>query len=213
MSVEVTIDDRASGKVAAVLEACGDAGRAHLHTTAANAVANQIQRHISLYARNKHTTATNLGGTKTHHYENGSADITSRGDANCGTVSIPIPGIQRAWHDIILTTPTKNGKNFLTIAKYGSVYGHTVSEARAMGWKIFRPGRRKDGTYSKKAPKILLGYRNKGDDKELLYTLAEKVRQTKDPSLLPSKENMAKTAADAVVKEIFRIIRKARGAA
>lgn len=213
MSVEVTVEDRASGKVAALIGACGDAGRSHLHTVAANALASQIQRHIAFYALRKHGTALTLGGTPTGHYEKGAAAITSDATAEGGTVHIPIPGIQRAWHDIILTTPTKNGKNFLTIAKYGSVYGHTVSEARAMGWKIFRPGRRKDGTYSKKAPKILLGYRNKGDDKELLYTLAEKVRQPKDPSLLPSKENMAKTAADAVVKEIFRIIRKARGAA
>lgn len=206
MSVEITVDDKASSKIAALIEACGKEGRAHLHQVAANALANLIQRHIAYYAARKHTTARELGAQITGHYEKGSAAITSHGDAESGTVSIPIPGIQRAWSDLDITP---SNANRLTIPISSKSYGHRVAELGALGWKFFQ------GKKGHEAEDILFGYKGNGKDKEVdaMYVLKTYIHQPKDPTLLPSKEELGKTAAESSVREVMRIIRKARSAA
>lgn len=203
MSVEITIDDRASTKIAALIDACGDAGRVHLHQVAANAVANQIQRHIAHYAAGKHTTARELGAKITGHYEKGSAAISSHGGFASGTVVIPIPGIQRAWHDLNITAK----KGSLTIPVHQMSYGRRVLEMEALGWKVWSP-KKKDGATTSG---ILMGRRD--GEVAALYILRKSVHQPKDPTLLPSKDEIGKTAAESAVREVMRIIRKTRSAA
>lgn len=187
------------GKVTALLRKVRPAGRAQLHRVGAHAAMVQVQRHIHRYAPGKHYTATSLGAKATGHYEKGAAAITSTATADRAEVSIPIPGIGRAYHDIVITTPTKNGKKYITIPKHGAAYGQTVEKLRLRGWTIFRPGDKK----------ILLGYRQKGDEPVILFTLAEVVNQRQDPKLLPSQQDLGNTFAGAIRDEIIRVMRKA----
>ena len=203
MSVEITVDDKASTVIAALIDACGKAGRVHLHQVAANALANLIQRHVAYYAARKHTTARELGAQITGHYEKGSAAITSHGDFESGTVVIPIPGIQRAWHDLNITAK----KGALTIPVHQMSYGRRVLEMEALGWKVWSPKKKDGATMSG----VLMGRRD--GEVAALYILKKSVHQPKDPTLLPSNEELGKTAAESAVREVMRIIRKARSAA
>lgn len=199
MNLKVNIDMSDFGKLHALVAKMRPGGRAQLNRVGVNAALVKVQRHIHGYAMGKHFSAAKVGGKATGHYEKGAASITCSSDANGAEVSIPIPGIGRAYHDITLTTPTRFGKKYLTIAKHAASYGHTVEWMRLRGWKIFRPGKKK----------ILLGYRNRGDKPVILFTLAERVRQKKDPRLLPTKLELGVTFANAQAQEINRVIRKA----
>ena len=197
MTLNVNMSD--FGKISALLQKVSPAGRAQLNRVGVHAAMVRVQRHIQRYAMGKHSTSTSLGAKATGHYEKGAAAITSTATADRAEVSIPIPGIGRAYHDIVITTPTKNGKKYITIPKHGAAYGQTVEKLRTRGWKIFRPGEKK----------VLLGYRQKGDEPVILFTLAEAVRQKRDPKLLPTRQDLGLTFAGAVRDEINRVMRKA----
>lgn len=197
--IAITVNTGDFGKLEAIKRAMGSAGRAQLNRVGVNAATAKVQRHIRSYAMGKHNSATLLGASHTGHYEKGAAAITSSSSADKAEVVIPIPGISRAYHDIHHTTPTKYGKNYLTIPKHRDAYGHTVPELKTRGWKIFRPGKKL----------CLLGYRNKGDKPVMLYALAKAVKQPKDPRLLPSIEDLGKTFSTAQKLEINRVLQKA----
>jgi len=197
--MNVTVDMSDFVKLTALLNQMRPAGRAQLNRVGANAATARVQRHIHGYAMGKHFSAADVGGKPTGHYEKGAAAITSSSSADRAEVVIPIPGISRAFHDIKLTTPTRFGKNYITIPKHAEAYGHTVTELKARGWKIFRPGKKL----------CLFGYRQKGDKPVMLYALAKDVKQPKDPRLLPSIKDLGKTFATAQKLEINRVLQKA----
>lgn len=197
--MNVTVQMTDFGKLAALMNKMRPAGRAQLNRVGAHAAMARVQRHIHGYAMARHFTAARLGAPQTGHYEKGAAAITSTATADRAEVSIPIPGIGRAYHDIVITTPTRNGKRFVTIPQHREAYGQTVEKLRLRGWKIFRPGEKK----------ILLGYRRKGDQPVILFTLAEAVHQRQDPRLLPTQQDLANTFSGAVTAEINRVMRKA----
>lgn len=197
--MNVTVQMTDFGKLAALMNRMRPAGRTQLNRVGAHAAMVSVQRHIHRYAAGMHFTARRLGAPQTGHYEKGAAAITSNATADSAEVLIPIPGISRAYHDINLAAPTKNGKRYLTIPKHAAAYGHTVEGLRLRGWKIFRPGDKK----------ILLGYRQKGEKPVILFTLAEVIHQRQDPRLMPSRQDLANTFAGAVTTEINRVLRKA----
>ena len=102
-------------------------------------------------------------------------------------------------HDINLTTPTRNGKKYLTVPCDAESYGHTVDWMRKRGWKIFRPGK----------AKILLGYKRKGDKPRKLFTLSDGHTLKKDPSLLPTQAEASSIVVRSIATECKRIIRNA----
>ena len=162
------------------------------------AVRDRIRKHLRSESGRRHTTARKLGAKPTGHIEKGVWDVRATAHDNGGVVTIPIAGISRAFEDITMSTPTRYGKRFLTIPKHPLAYGRTVGEMRRLGWKIFRPGKNK----------VLLGYRSKKDKPTLLFTLAGTVHLKKDPSLLPTLDECAKTATSAMMETIARTIEK-----
>ncbi len=198
MNVSVTIEGME--KLTALMAALGPSNRRRLNAVGAKALENRVRRHILSYAPSKHATADALGAQRTRHYENALGAISSSATAEGGEVTVPIAGISRAYHEITLTTPTGTGKKYLTIAKHIASYGKTVAELRALGWTVFRPGKKK----------VLLGYRHKGDKPEVLYALAESVRQRQDPSLMPTNDECTATVVEAITDEVNRRIREAR---
>lgn len=188
------------GKLDAFVRSVGPAGRRHLHTVGANALAERVRRHLRTVAPARHRTAIALGASPTRHIEDGISGVAPHADADHGEVVIPIAGIGRAYRDIRLVTPTSGGKNYYTIPKHRAAYGHTVAELRNAGWTVFRPGEKR----------VLLGYRRKGERPVVLYALAKRANLKRDPSLLPTAAEAAQTVVSSIAAECRRIIRKAR---
>ena len=162
------------------------------------AVRDRIRKHLRSESGRRHTTAKKLGAKPTGHIGKGARAVTAMATDKGGTVTIPIAGISRAFGDITISTPTRYGKRFLTLPKHPLAYGRTVGEMRRLGWKIFRPGKKK----------VLLGYRSKKDKPTLLFTLAGTVHLKKDPSLLPTLDECAKTATSAMMDTVMRTAKK-----
>ena len=189
------------GKVHELMAQLGPSNRQRLHAVGAKHLENLVKRHIARYAPVKHFSSTRLNARKTRHYEKGVNRITSSATGDGGEVSIPIPGISRALGDISISAPTRNGKRYLTIPKHAAAYGSSVSELKKNGWKIFRPGE----------AQILLGYRNAGDEPVVLFALAEKVNQRKDPSLLPSEMACSNAVCKGIATTINRRLQEIKG--
>ena len=189
----------------ALIRSLSPEARRDLHAAAAEAVAEFVGAHIRAYAGSKHATATAFGAPPTRHYENGAAAISTSADAEAGTVTIPIPGLSRAYGDV--TIRPGPGKSKLTIpARSGApeVYGKTVAILRAHGWR-FASGRR--GTPQEK---LLFGRFQDEKESRVMFILKESVTQRRDPSLMPERAEIARRAGDAVVRRVLDAVRKAR---
>lgn len=197
----MTLQMEGMGKVQALMSMLGSSNRKSLHAVGAKHLENLVRRHIARYAPVKHASAKVLNARKTGHYEKGVNRITSSATADGGEVTIPIPGIGRALGDVSISAPTRNGKRYLTIPKHAAAYGSSVSELKRNGWKIFRPGE----------AQILLGYRNAGDEPVVLFALAEKVNQRKDPSLLPSEMACSNAVCKGIAAAVNRRLAAAQG--
>lgn len=193
----VTVSIESNNVIGAMMDAVGPEGRHQLLSVAANAVRNACQEHVRSYAQSKHLTAHRLGAQPTGHYEKGSAAISWSADSESGTVTIPIPGISRAFGDVRVSP--RRGKA-LTIPISDVAYGRTVAEVRALGWTVFRP----------KGKDYLMGSDESGNVKPM-FRLVGGVVLRQDPTLLPSMDDNAGTAAKAMLNEIRRCVEKARG--
>lgn len=198
--VNIQLQIKGAEKLQALMDALGPSNLKRLNTVGAKALEVKIRSHVARISASRHASAAAVGGTPTGHYRKGMRGIAGTATAAGGQVTIPIAGISRAYHDIILSVPTRFGKNFYAIPKHAKSYGHTVDELRTRGWKIFRPGE----------SRCLLGYRNKGEKPVLLYTLAEKIHQRKDPTLLPAKAECSIAVREAMTRSINERIRNAR---
>lgn len=198
MNISLQIQD--FGKLTALMNALGPSNRHRLNAVGAKALEVKVRSHVARISAGRHRASAALGASPTGHYRKGMRGIAGHATANGGEVVIPIAGISRAFHDITLTTPTREGKKYLTIPKHAAAYGHTVPELKRRGWKIFRPGK----------SLCLLGYRNKGEKPVMLFALAEAVHQRQDPSLLPSQAECAQVVSSAMTADINRRLANAR---
>jgi len=206
MKVEISI--KQSPVPDALIRSLSPEARTDLHASAAEAVAEFVGSHIRSYSGSKHSTAQAFGAPPTRHYEDGVAAISTSADAEAGTITIPIPGISRAWGDV--TIKPGPGKSKLTIpAKSGApeVYGKTVAILKGLGWK-FSSGRR--GTPQEK---LLFGRFQDEKESRVMFILKESVTQRRDPSLLPTQGEIADCAGKAVVRRVLDAVRKARRSA
>ena len=198
MGVNVTITGNTA--IPRLIAALGPEGRRGLHAVAAEDLANWIQAHVRAYAMGKHGTARAFGARPTGHYEKGLAAISTSATADGGSVTVPIPGIGRAWGDV---TVRPKRSRALTVPLRGGgpeIYGRTVGELRALGWSFFaRKG-------------VLFGTRGEGGKRETraMFVLKTLVVQKQDPSLLPSQDEIAKRAATAKVKYVLDVVERAR---
>ena len=207
MTVEVEI--QSNDVVKKLMAAFAPETRASMHALAADELAETIGAHIRRYAMTKHATARRFGAQPTGHYENGVGRISTSADSAHGEVVIPIPGISRAWGPVEIT-PVRANRLTVPITPGGqTVYGKTVGELRALGWRFFQ------GQRGHEAEDILFGYRGKGKEREVkaMFVLKTFVRLEQDASLLPTKEELSRKASNAIIREVMEVVKKARGAA
>ena len=213
--MNVNLEISGLGKLQALMGALGPGNRQRLNAVGAKALEVKVRSHVARISAGRHASAGRLGASPTGHYRKGMRGIAGHATANGGEVVIPIAGISRAFHDITLTTPTHEGKQFLTIPKHAAAYGHTVPELRSRGWTFFRPPADGAKLISKKPRRFdkykncLMGSKN-GDKPVLMFALAEAVHQRQDPSLLPSQGESAQIVVNAMTESINRRIANAR---
>lgn len=166
------------------------AGRHELFAAAGNAASVLINRHLKhVAAPTHHRTADRLGATPTGHLER---RTTFSADSGGATVTIPIPGISRAFRSLVII-PRK--AQSLTIPLNAISYGRRAGEVRRIGWTLFRP----------KGKDVLMGSRD--GETIPLHALRKRVTQRQDRTLLPSDAAISRTAADAMLA-VIRGIRK-----
>ena len=204
--MNVTVEMKGFEKLTALMNALGPSNRQRLNAVGAKALEVKVRAHVARISSGRHRSAGHLGASPTGHYRKGMRGIAGNATASGGEVVVPIAGISRAYHDIDLSTPTRFGKNYYAIPKHAQSYGHTVAEMRRRGWKIFRPGKKNDPN----APKILLGYKSKGEKPVTLFILTKHVHQKQDPSLLPTPDTCARVVSEAMTQSINERIRNAR---
>ena len=205
----VYVEIKSNEVVSKLMAAFAPETRESMNALAADELAETIGAHIRRYAMSKHATARRFGAQPTRHYENGVGRISTSADSSRGYVVIPIPGISRAWGPVEIT-PVRANRLTIPIPPGGeTVYGKTVGELRALGWKFFQ------GPRGHESEDILFGYRGKGKEREVkaMFVLKTFVRLEQDASLLPTQEALSKKASNAIIKEVMEVVRKARGAA
>lgn len=196
MDIKVKFNNR-DALVRDILSIVGPEGRRDLHAVAAKAIQIVVQRHVRAYARSHHATAKRLGATPTGHLAKGARAITWYANSVYGVVEVPIPGITRAFGDLVIR-PRKADK--LTIPADRLAYGRTAAELQAMGWKIAR------GRPGTKGEHILFG--RHGKERRILYWLKDRVTVRQDRSLLPADKEISDAGDLAIAKEIMRVARK-----
>lgn len=171
----------------------GGAGRKLLFSVASNAVAILVRSHLSRLGGWKHMSAEKLGAQPTGILGKAATRTSFGASSEFGEVVIPTPAVRRAFHDVEIRPKRWE---FLTIPASREAYGRRAAVLAALGWQIFRAGKKK----------ALMGRLSKDDAPKILYYLATSVRQRQDRSLLPSDDEIKTTAAGAMMA----VIRKAR---
>lgn len=159
------------------------------------AVLEATRDHLDTMARHRHACADRLGAKHTRHLEYasgrvgaGTGQATSLEGVTEGAFTVSIrgtPGLLRAFGPV--TVKPRRGK-WLTIPIHRDAYGKRVKDLRAEGRILFRPGKAR-----------ILAEAEKGAKGRLrpLYALCREATSRRDRGLLPTKEALARVAAEA----------------
>ena len=181
------------------------AGRRLLFSAVGNAVSKLINDHLKRIAPSRHKTADRLGATPTGHLERRTSFAS---DESSATVTIPIPGINRAFKDLSIVP---KDKPYLTLPLSSVAYGKRAATVRGLGYMIFRPaakGAHKNAQGGFSAYQDLLMGTKDGETIPL-YLLKKRVEQKQDRSLLPSDAEIGAAATSAITGTIDRITKGA----
>ena len=165
-------------------------------SAAGEVLATVVQRHVLRASGSRHRTASRLGATPTGHLSEGAANIRMEKAGRRAVVTVPIPGITRAFHDLNIRP---KGKKALTIPSNAVAYGMRAPELAARGWSLFTlPAKEGPGAG------ILFGRKAGAKSTVALYLLRESADVPQDRGLMPSDEEMGEALAYGVQAEIER---------
>ena len=185
----LNVHSRIDPRLRSVLAEVGPAWRRQLFSVGATALSILLRRHLLREAHVRHKWSELLHAAPTHHISKGAARIFSRSTPTSATVTIPIAGISRAFHPLVIT-PVK--AHCLTIPVAQASYGHTVRELRHNGWSIFRV----------KNHDILMGHPKGEKASQTLYALKKRVTIPQDRTLLPTDDEIASAINSAIITSI-----------
>lgn len=165
-------------------------------SAAGEVLATVVQRHVLRASAARHRTASRLGATPTGHLSEGAANIRMEKDGRRAVVTVPIPGITRAFHDLNIRPKDKKA---LTIPINAVAYGVRAPELASRGWSLFTlPAKEGPGAG------ILFGRKAGAKSTVALYLLRESADVPQDRELMPSDEEMGEALAYGVQAEIER---------
>lgn len=165
-------------------------------SAAGEVLATVVQRHVLRASAARHRTASRLGATPTGHLSEGAAKIRMEKAGSRAVVTVPIPGISRAFHALHIRPRTSKA---LTIPINAVAYGMRAPELAARGWSLFTlPAKEGPGAG------ILFGRKAGARSTVALYLLRESADVPQDRELMPSDEEMGEALAYGVTSEIER---------
>lgn len=165
-------------------------------SNAANELAETVRDHVDSAASSRHKTASRLGATPTGHLQEGAAKIHMEMDGDRAVVTIPIPGITRAFGDLHIRP---KDKKCLTIPINAVAYGVRAPSLAMDGWSLFTlPAKQGPGAG------ILFGRKAGMKSAIALYLLRDSADIPQDRGLMPSDEEMGEALAIGVRDAIER---------
>ena len=156
-------------------------------------LAKCIRRHMRHLNATRHSPLS--GGKPSNHFSPNKVlePVVSK---DAVTVAVAIPGITRAYHDIDIYPKEANA---LAIPLHESAYGISPRENNDRGtYQLFRI--KKDGV-----PGNVL-YRNEDGQLIAMYALTQHVHQVRDPSLMPSDEQLTDESLNGAIAAINAIL-------
>lgn len=154
------------------------------------AAARVIRNHIRNLAATRHGTAGRLGASPTNHFK--ASDVASPvADGEGVSIAVSTPGIGRAYGDVVIRPVEARA---LAIPMDASAYGFQPRELTDRGEILFRMllrGERRGGRRSNVLFKA-------GEDGSpvAMYALVGEVTQPRDPSLMPTDDELLRAFAD-----------------
>ena len=161
---------------------------------AAESLCETVRDHIRREAAGRHRTASRLGAMPTHHLERGARETRAEQVGREAVVTVPIPGITRAFGDLHIRPQNARA---LTIPINAVSYGVRAPELSSRGWNLFTMS-------SKQGPGggILFG-RKAGEARTVaLYLLRASVDMPQDRALMPSDDDIGEALAYGVTMAI-----------
>ena len=163
-----------------------------------------VKRHVARLSSTRHACATRLGARPTGHWDASLVELTGAA-GGAATVRVAIRGAARAWRDMVLR-PRES--QYLAIPVHALAYGVRPKELRErMDTFIPKKADRPAGTSA-----VIFGriHTAKGRGKNRrtveevvpLYILKKTVRQSRDPSLMPTDDELKAAAARAVAADL-----------
>ncbi len=165
--------------------------REPLHRHMAEDVKDFTAGHVAQL--NRHVTAQRLGGKQTGFLRRAASSLQWDADEEAGYLVIPRrTGLGRAFGDVLLRPGS--GRKYLTVPATGETYGKGVRDFPQGAFRFAI-------LHAHRLFPVLLwtttaGKHKKGD---VAYWLRTSITQKQDRSLLPSDQNMKKTARDSAV--------------
>lgn len=161
---------------------------------AAESLAEAVREHIRREAGSRHRTASRLGAMPTHHLERGARETRAEQAGRQAVVTVPIPGITRAFGDLHIKP--QNAKA-LTIPINAVSYGMRAPELEDRGWSLFTMS-------AKQGPGagILFGRKAGQASTVALYLLRDSADIPQDRELMPSDDEMGEALAYGVTSAI-----------
>ena len=161
---------------------------------AADSLAETVRDHIRRAAGARHRTASRLGAMPTHHLERGARETVATREGRGAVVTVPIPGITRAFGDLHIRP--RNAKA-LTIPINAVAYGMRAPELADRGWSLFTLSSRQGPGAG-----ILFGRKAGEASTVALYLLPNSADSTQDRGLIPSDKETGEAIAFGVTMAI-----------
>lgn len=184
-----------------VLDVVKPHGKAKLTEAGSYSLYVAVVRHLKAYASMHHDSASRLGARPTGHIDNAVDSISyeTNGDGTA-SVTIPIPGISRAFGDLHIRP--KNARA-LTIPINAVSYGVRAPELADRGWSLFTlPARAGQGAG------ILFGRRDGMPSAIALYLLRGYADIPQDRSMLPTDDEMVDAVQEGMMSAISSAMRR-----
>jgi hypothetical protein len=165
-----------------------------IYRNAGEYLARCIRNHMRMLAQTRHSSSSKLGAKPSNHFKASDVlePVVKEDSVNVG---ITTPGISRAYHDIDIYPKEARA---LTIPLHADAYGMTARELTDRGTKLFRI--KKNGM-----PGNVL-YKNEDGKIIPMYALTSHVHQVKDPTLMPTDNDMLEQATNGALETINHIL-------
>ena len=159
-------------------------------SAAATRLTTVVKAHILRAAGARHRTAARLGAMPTGHLTVGADNTRMEKEGGRAVVTVPIPGITRAFGDLHIRP---NEKKCLTNPINAAAYGVRAPDLQDDGWHLFTlPARQGPGAG------ILFGRKDGMPSAVALYLLRNSADIPQDRGLMPSDEEMGEALAVGV---------------